>query len=615
MQTHDCDENRRVLIVDDNEAIHEDFRKILAGQEANTALADAAGALFGAAPRTPVPVRYELFSAYQGQEATEMVTETLQKGEPFAMAFVDMRMPPGWDGVETIEHLWRADPDLQVVICTAYSDYSWSQITDRLGREDRLLILKKPFDDSEISQMACALTDKWNLARRARLKMEEMDRMVAERTAELKAANERLAKEMKERLRAAEELREKDLLLRQKHKLEAIGSLAGGVAHEFNNLLQVIRGYTVFAMGELSNKDRPLKDLEQVIEAVDRATTITRQLLNFSRQGPTRKTRQDVNEIVCGAVELLRPVLGEAIEIELLLGEDAGWIVADSAIMAQALMNLCVNARDAMPAGGKLIVETTRGRLPDQRGGSPQSRPDLPPGEYAVLRVTDTGCGMTAEVQQRIFDPFYTTKEVGKGTGMGLSMVYGAVDQHDGTIRLKSEVGTGTTFTIHLPLTEPAVRSATQESDPQDPCTGDNSETILIAEDEPLVRAVADRVLRQAGYNVITAVDGEDAIRQFDLHGSSISLAILDVAMPKVSGHKVHQYLKQHKAGVGVVFCTGYVPDTAQDDFAREEDLRVLSKPFEPDVLLRTVREVLDELQQFVNSDARQQSSENALSP
>ncbi len=615
MQTHDCDENRRVLIVDDNEAIHEDFRKILADQKANTALADAAGALFGDAPQAPAPVRFELFSAHQGREAAEMVTETLQKGQPFAMAFVDMRMPPGWDGVETIEHLWKADPDLQVVICSAYSDYSWSQITDRLGREDRLLILKKPFDDSEISQMASALTDKWNLARRARLKMEEMDRMVAERTAELKAANERLAKEMKERLRAAEELREKDLLLRQKHKLEAIGSLAGGVAHEFNNLLQVIRGYTLFAIGELSDSDQPLKDLQQVIEAVDRATTITRQLLNFSRHGPTRKAKQEVNEIVCGAVELLRPVLGEAIEIELLLGENAGWIVADSAIMAQALMNLCVNARDAMPAGGKLIVETTREQLPGQRDGSPESRPDLPPGEYAVLRVTDTGCGMTADVQQRIFDPFYTTKEVGKGTGMGLSMVYGAVDQHDGAIRLKSEVGKGTTFTIHLPLTEPSVRSATQKSDPQYPSAGDNTETILIAEDEPLVRAVADRVLRQAGYSVILAVDGEDAIRQFELYGSSISLAILDVAMPKLSGHKVHQYLKQHKTGVGVVFCTGYVPDAAHEDFVHEEDLRILSKPFEPDVLLRTVREVLGEVQQFVDSDAQPQPSESALSP
>jgi len=604
-----------VLIVDDNEAIHEDFRKILADQKANTALADAAGALFGDAPQGPAPVQYELFSALQGQDALEMVTEARQNRQPFAMAFVDMRMPPGWDGIETIEHLWRADPELQIVICTAYSDYTWTDVTGRLGRSDRLLILKKPFDDSEIRQMASALTDKWNLARRARLKMEDMDRMVVERTLRLKAANERLTQEMNERLRAAEEVREKDELLRQKHKLEAIGSLAGGVAHEFNNLLQVIRGYTLFAMKELSKDDRPRSDLEHVIAAVDRAAAISRQLLNFSRQGPARRSPHEFNEIVRGTIELLRPMLGECIEIELSLGDDAGWILADSTIIAQALMNLCVNARDAMSTGGKLVVETTRERLPDRRGGGGESHPDLRPGEYGVLRVTDTGCGMSSEVQQRIFDPFYTTKDIGDGTGMGLSMVYGAVDKHDGVVQVKSEIGQGTTFTIHLPVSEPAVRPAATKPDEKDQCAGGGGETILIAEDEPLVRSVTDRILRQAGYNVITAVDGEDAIRQFNENGSSISLAVLDVVMPKMSGHKVYQYLKRQKAEVGVVFCTGYVPDTNNEDFTKDEARRTLSKPVQPEVLLRTVREVLDETQQFLNSDARQQTNENALSP
>jgi len=613
MQTLDCDLNRRVLIVDDNEAIHDDFRKILAGQETNPRLAGAAAALFGEAQRTASPMRYEVASAYQGEEGFKMVAGAAKDGRPFALAFVDMRMPPGWDGVETIEHLWREDPELQVVICTAYSDYSWTQITDRLGHSDRLLILKKPFDHTEICQMASALTEKWSLARQARLKMEEMDRMVAERTVELKETNKRLAKEMDERMRAAEQLREKEEQLRQKHKLEAIGSLAGGVAHEFNNLLQVIRGYTTFAMEQLTEDSQTHEDLRQVIEAVDRAVAITRQLLDFSRRGPTQKSAHEINDIVASTLEMLRPVLGERIELDISLSEDAGCALVDVGIIAQAVMNLCVNARDAMPSGGRLVIATESAQLPDRRGGNDQPQPDLPPGDYTVVIVTDTGCGMTSDVQQRIFDPFFTTKDIGKGTGMGLAMVYGAVQQHDGTITVESRVGEGTTFRIYLPWVHRFDESTARDPDrkEENDCAG--METILIAEDEPVVRALADRILRRAGYAVIASVDGEDAISKFDEHADDISLALLDVGMPKMSGREVYHHLKRRKPHIGLVFCTGYDPETGQTEFIQEEDLRLLSKPFAPEALLRTVREVLNDVRQCVNHGQQDQPNENCL--
>ncbi len=444
--------NRRLLVIDDNAAIHDDFRKVLGGEtvpDESDELDEAAAALFGTEREHQTELVYEIDSAYQGQEGVGKVIESLRDGRPYALAFVDMRMPPGWDGIETIKRLWREDRNLQVVICTAYSDYTWSKMVDQLGSSDQLLILKKPFDNSEIRQLAAALTEKYHLAGQARLRMDELERMVDERTRSLEKANGELQKEIVERIRAQEAAAEKDKQLKEAQKLKAIGQLAGGIAHEFRNLLQAMRGYTQFAMEDLSPEDQRHQDLQQVIRAGDRAEQLTRQLLGFSRRQTLRYEHVEPNEVVLELEKMLRPVIGANIALDLRLGDDVGTIRADFAELQQVLLNLCINSRDAMPSGGRLVIKTEDVFLNHQDLETAQA---AGAGRHGLISVADTGTGMPPEIMEQIFEPFFTTKEVGQGTGLGLSTAYGIIQQHKGAIRVRSEPGQGTTFEIFLPL-------------------------------------------------------------------------------------------------------------------------------------------------------------------
>ncbi|TWU41223.1 Blue-light-activated protein [Novipirellula aureliae] len=432
MQSIESETNRRILIIDDNLAIHEDFRKILVSDDSGADLKNAETAFFGAAEDTSPKLNVELDSAHQGREGLDKVVAAIANNRPYAVAFVDMRMPPGWDGLTTIEHLRHADPDLQIVICTAYSDNSWSDICRRLGYTDRLLILKKPFDNAEVCQLAIALTEKWNLSRQACLSTVELERLVDERTSQLLLA---------------------ETSLRQKQKLEAIGSLAGGVAHEFNNLLQIISGYTRFAMDDRPTDRLLHEDLRNVMNAANQATEITGQLLRFSRNESTEKSFQPTNEIVTGTLNLLRPLLESQIEMEVNLGETDANVLANREAISQAILNLCINARDAMPDGGRLTITTEVEEPSDLQTGTAMAD-DLSfhDGRYSVIAITDTGCGIPTDLADRIFDPFFTTKEVGKGTGLGLAMVFAAAQDHEGAVTVQSIEGKGSTFRIYLPV-------------------------------------------------------------------------------------------------------------------------------------------------------------------
>jgi signal transduction histidine kinase len=375
---------------------------------------------------------------------------------------------------------------------------------------------------------------------------------------------------------------------RQAQKLEGIGRLAGGVAHDFNNLLTVITGYTQMTLDELPLLHPLRAGVEEVVKAAALATNLTRQLLAFSRRQPSRTETVDLNKLVAGAQRMLGRMIGADVNLVVCLDPAAGAIRADAGHIEQVIMNLVVNARDAMPHGGKLVIETAH-RVVDERLAA--SHHDLAPGPYAALTVSDTGTGISAEVQAHIFDPFFTTKQPGKGTGLGLSTVYGIVKQCGGSISVHSELERGTRFTILLPSVEaqpgdvPALPAVSTPS---------VTETILIAEDEAGVRGFVRLILQQRGYRVLECSNGREAIEQARRYPGSIHLLIADAVMPEMGGAQLAVQFADCRPGVPVL-CISGDSDKAWPEAAAETGC--LQKPFAPEVLLTRVRALLDRVE------------------
>lgn len=460
--------NRRILLIDDTPSIHEDFRKILMPpMEQNAALDEMESALFGEAAKPQAPP-FELDSAYGGQEGLQLLCTAMQQARPYALAFVDMRMPQDWDGAQTMEELWKVDPDLQVVVCTAYSDYSWEELLSRLKAHDRLLILKKPFDNIEVQQMANTLAAKWDMARRARLKTGHLEQLVEQRTEALTLASQALQQEIDERKQLQSQLI-------QSEKLASLGQMAAGVAHEINNPV----GFVTSNLGTLESDFKQLQrmlDAYQQAEAalapgdcleqlsalrneldldflkedipilireskdgIGRVTQIVKDLKNFSRvdndeQWQWANLQQGIDStlnIVASELKHKADVIKHyqpLPEIECLASQ-----------INQVVMNLVINAAQAMGP--------ERGTITLSNGVE---------GDRVWLEVADNGCGIAPHSLQKIFDPFFTTKPVGEGTGLGLSLSYGIVKKHHGDISVSSEVGRGTTFRVVLPIRQTA---------------------------------------------------------------------------------------------------------------------------------------------------------------
>tara|TARA_R110002072_G_C7973568_1_gene535065 strand:- start:7735 stop:10014 length:2280 start_codon:yes stop_codon:yes gene_type:complete len=387
----------------------------------------------------------------------------------------------------------------------------------------------------------------------------------------------------------SDQLAEQDAKLQQKQKLEAVGSLAGGVAHEFNNLLQAIQGYMRFAQEGLDESEQRYQDLVQALKAADRAATLTSQLLCFSRADHYEAQPVEPDMLLDDLSKLLKPVIGERISVAITTKPDTPAVLADPAGLQQVLLNLCVNARDAMPDGGQLVVKAEAANLSD---GYCKLHGVDRPGKYVRFTVSDTGTGMSPEQAERIFEPFFTTKEVGKGTGLGLAMVHGFVERHKGLINVYSEPGEGTTFRVYIPLADEC-SMITPSDEPQVTTGGD--ELLLVAEDEPMVRAVAERILKNAGYRVLTAVDGREAVKLFVEHQDQISLTLLDVVMPNLTGRQAYEAIREIDADARAIFCTGYDPETSQAASFQQDSLMLVQKPYDPDELLRAVRQLIDE--------------------
>ena len=399
-----------------------------------------------------------------------------------------------------------------------------------------------------------------------------------------------ILQDITEQRKAERETRRLEEQLRQSQKMEAVGQLAGGIAHDFNNLLQAILGYTDMAMLAVPPGDRIYEDLGQVRKAAERAATLTSQLLAFGRRQMLQPENLNLNQLVSELMEILQRVIGEHIELGLVRGDSLETIHADSGMLQQVLVNLCVNARDAMPDGGRLTIETRNQAIDESFC---ETHAWAKPGNYVLLVVTDTGLGMSPDVLKRIFEPFFTTKEVGQGSGLGLSMVYGIVKQHDGLTHVHSGEDHGATFEIYLPSVGKAIET-TETDDGTSLAVEGGREVILLAEDEEVVREVALRILEKNGYRVLVARDGEEALQVFEAHKDDIQCAVLDVVMPRVSGKDVRDRIRAYRPDLPVIFCSGYGPNSAQTGFVLEEGAELIQKPYSQSVLLQRVREVLD---------------------
>jgi two-component system NtrC family sensor kinase len=378
--------------------------------------------------------------------------------------------------------------------------------------------------------------------------------------------------------------------LRQSQKMEAIGTLAGGIAHDFNNILNVIIGFGDLLHTEIKEDDPLQMYVKEILESANRATALTHSLLAFSRKQIISVKPVEVNGLIRRVEKFLKRIIGEDISFQAVLGEDKMTVMADSGQIEQVLMNLATNARDAMSHGGTLTIEAARVQLDESfatRHGYGK------PGVYALLTATDSGEGMDEETKRRIFEPFFTTKELGRGTGLGLSLVYGIVKQHNGYIDVYSEPGRGSSFKIYLPLIDD--REATEALQPvaaASPSGG--TETILLAEDDAALRKLGRIVLEAAGYTLISADNGEEAVQNFIEHKDEVRLVILDMIMPGKNGREAYEEIRKIRPDIKAIFVSGYTADKVHREGMLEAGLELLLKPVSTRDLLKKVREVLD---------------------
>ena len=432
------------------------------------------------------------------------------------------------------------------------------------------------------------------LAEELQTRTGSMETEIYRRAQEIQAANEELRalhagleRRVEER---TNELRRSEEQLRQSQKLEAIGRLAGGIAHDFNNLLSVILGHSDLMLLDLDPGDPHRADLEAIRSAGTRTAELTRQLLVFSRQQMVEPTVLSLNDVLDDVNRILVRLLGEDIELRVLPAGALGHVRADRSQLGQVVLNLVVNARDAMPTGGRLTLETAN---VDLDGEYARAHLGVAPGAYVMLAVSDTGIGMDRATQARIFEPFFTTKEQGKGTGLGLATVFGIVRQAGGAVWVYSEPGKGSTFKVYLPRVDEAATNARSGDDAM-PALARGSETILLVEDEDLVRGVTKRILVRAGYRVIEARSPHQALILAEQEAGRIDLVLTDVIMPKMNGRQLADRLLAERPGLRILFMSGYTDDVILQHGVLDGRAPFLQKPVSPDDLTRKVREVLD---------------------
>jgi signal transduction histidine kinase len=574
---------------------------------------------------------YSSVIAGSGKEALD-ITRGMRDGP--GVALVDLKLPD-MDGIELIRRLREITALTEVVILTGNASIDSAVRALRENSNDYLL---KPVQPEQLVGTIERASERWQ-RRRAEVAMHEsQDRLrlifdhvsdalfIADDSGRIIDANPAACELSVQSLDKLQSLTMSDVLpedngkvldvrsaafapgvlvytvrdltrqrkledqLAQAQKMEAVGQLAGGVAHDFNNLLTVIMSYSSLLLSDPDANDAVKSDIQEISAAAERAAALTRQLLAFSRKQVLQMRPVNINAIVANVETMLHRLIGEDITLSTHLESDLALINADPGQLEQVLINLVVNARDAMPGGGALTITTHNAELSDEHG---ERHLGAAPGQYVMVAVTDTGSGMTKEVQQRLFEPFYTTKGPGKGTGLGLATVHGIVKQSEGDVYVYSEVGHGTTFKVYFPrLTR--VTDAMETTAEHRAVAARGSETLLLAEDDESIRALGARVLGALGYNVLVARTGREALRIVAEHNGTIDLIATDVVMPEMNGSQLVEKVLEARPGIRVLFMSGYTDDEVMRRGVIDGQTAFLQKPFTPDLLAHKVREVLD---------------------
>jgi signal transduction histidine kinase len=522
-------------------------------------------------------------AAANGRQAIAMV-----RANSFDLILLDLMMPD-MNGYQVLEQL-KSDDSLRyipVIMLSALEEVDSAVRCIEMGAED---YLSKPFNPILLKARIDACLEKKRLRDQEGLYLQsiesiniELEKRVEERVKELKKANEKLVIEMAERKRLEQQLL-------QSQKMESIGRLAGGIAHDFNNLLTPIMGYASLGAMSLPPEHPVHSHLEEVKKSAERASKLTHQLLAFSRGQIIEPKVINLNDLILNMDELIRRLIGEDIELVTIPTPDLNPVKVDPGQMEQVLMNLVVNARDAMPEGGKLTIATVNVRLDAKHT---RQHTDVSAGRYATLSVTDTGIGITSEVKAHLFEPFFTTKEKGKGTGLGLATCYGIVKQNSGHIEVNSEPGRGTTFRIYLPRTEEKAKP--EPGNLENGHIPRGTETVLLAEDEPVVRTMVATILQRQGYRVLQASNGDEALRLAQQHADEeIHLLMTDVVMPQMGGVELAGQFSIERPSAKLIFTSGYTEQPFIHQNTLAPSIEFIRKPFRPAALAYKIREVLD---------------------
>jgi signal transduction histidine kinase/ActR/RegA family two-component response regulator len=553
---------QRILVIDGKPEIQNQFLNIFA------------------APGSMESRRFEIVSAFSRAEGLDCLKKALAENRPFPIAFVDAGVPPGWEGIETARRLWKEDAALQVVICSAFAEFSPDALLNEPGGADNLMILRKPLDKPAVMLAACCLAEKSRLALEVKNQQENLKISVQERTKELEQS---LARDTTERLSL-------EAQLIQSQKMESVGRLAGGIAHDFNNLLTVISGHASLLLARESLPTQLVHPLTEINKASQRAAELTRQLLTFSRKQVMQPQVMDLNDAVKNITKMLRRVLGEDIGLEFTPAGELPPIKADIGMIEQVLLNLAVNSRDAMPKGGQLRINTSAVVIGP---GDVQKNSEARPGRFVCLTFADNGCGIPPENISRIFEPFFTTKELDRGTGLGLATVYGIVKQHQGWIEASSEPGKGATFQIFIPASVDATPQA-QGSTAGDKKVIGGTETILVVEDEGPLLELMRHILQSHGYKVLGCATGREALTIWGEQRQKIELLLTDIVLPDgMTGPELAEILIPGKSSLKVIFTSGYESGALIQSMKIPEGSNWIQKPFHARKLVEAVYDCL----------------------